>query len=128
MPQKSHAKPKDNVDAPKRKHAPEIQWAKHPDWTFTLIAYLGNHVAFCLKLFSDSTADAAKEGHAKHIVKDGKVQQYAVLAKHIFAAEPAQSALYLQNPGRFGTAVETWLQSFITQNLLQASKLSMWLI
>lgn len=123
MPRKSRAKPKDDVDAPKRKRAPEIQWAKHPDWTFTLIAYLGNHVVFRLKLFSDSTADAAKEGRAKHIAKDGKVQQYAVLAKHIFAAEPGQSALYLQNPGRFGTAVETRLRRYdlLSRNLLQAN-------
>ena len=80
MPQKSGAKPKAEVDveAPKVKRAPDIQWAKNPDWTYTLIAYLGDHVAFCLKLFSDSTADATREGHVKHTAKDGKVQQYAV--------------------------------------------------
>ena len=113
-PQKSHAKPKptENIDtdAPKCKRAPDIQWTKNPDWTYTLIAYLADHVAFHLKLFSDSTADAVKEGHLKHTAKDGKVQQYAILAKHIFASEPGQSALYLQNPGRFGTAVETCLR------------------
>jgi hypothetical protein len=111
---KSRAKPKEDVDcdSPKRKRAPDIQWAKNPDWTFTLIAYLGDHVAFRLKLFSDSTADATKEGRMKHTAKDGKVQQYAVLAKHIFAAEPGQSALYLQNPGRYGTAVETRLRRY----------------
>jgi len=74
--------------------------------------YLGNHVAFCLKLFSDSTADATKEGNVKHTAKDGKVQQYAVLAKHIFAAKPSWGVLYLQNPGRYGTAVETCLQQY----------------
>ena len=79
------------------------------DWTYTLIAYLGDHVAFHLKLFSNSTADATKEGHIKLTAKDGKAQQYAVLAKHIFAAEPGQSTLYLQNPTRYGTAVETRL-------------------
>ena len=114
MPWKSHAKSKDidfkSLDAPKPKHSPNIQWAKNPDWTFTLISYLGNHVSFHLKLFSDSTADATKEGHMKHTAKDGKIQQYAILAKHIFAAEPGQSALYLQNPGRYGTAVETRLR------------------
>ncbi|KAF8320652.1 hypothetical protein F5887DRAFT_847443, partial [Amanita rubescens] len=84
MGRKSRAKPKEDVDAPRPKRAPDIQWAKNPDWTFTLIAYLGDHVSFRLKLFSDSTADAAKEGRAKHTAKEGKVQQYAVLAKHIF--------------------------------------------
>jgi hypothetical protein len=114
-PRKSRAKAK-VVDGnapplpPKAKRAPDIQWAKNPDWTHTLIEYLGDHVAFRLKLFSDSTADAVWEGRAKHTAKDGKAQQHAVLAKHIFAEEPGQSALYLQNPGRFGTAVETRLQ------------------
>jgi hypothetical protein len=109
---KSRAKPKEDVDpdAPKRKRAPEIQWAKNPDWTYTLIAYLGDHVTFRLRLFSDSTADAAKAGRPKLTAKDGKTQQYGVLAKHIFATEPGQSALYLQNPGRYSTAVETHLQ------------------
>ena len=113
-PRKSRAKPKEEVDpdAPKIKRAPDIQWAKNPDWTHTLITYLGDHVTFRLKLFSDSTADATKEGRIKLTAKDGKAQQYAVLAKHIFAAEPGQSALYLQNPGRYGTAVETRLRRY----------------
>ncbi|KAF8337669.1 hypothetical protein F5887DRAFT_855692, partial [Amanita rubescens] len=80
MGRKSRAKPKEDIDAPRPKRAPDIQWAKNPDWTFTLIAYLGDHVSFRLKLFSDSTADAAKEGRAKHTAKEGKVQQYAVLS------------------------------------------------
>ena len=39
--QKSCAKPKEEVDAdaPKIKRAPDIQWAKNPDWTHTLITY-----------------------------------------------------------------------------------------
>ena len=44
--QKSHAKPKVMVTAidgdmltPKPKRAPDIQWAKNPDWTYTLIEY-----------------------------------------------------------------------------------------
>ena len=86
----SRAKPKEDVDvdAPKIKRAPDIQWTKNPDWTYTLIAYLGDHVSFRLKLFSDSTADATKEGRPKLTAKDGKIQQYTVLAKHIFASEP----------------------------------------
>ena len=94
---------------PKPKRAPNIQWTKNPDWTYTLIEYLGDHVSFRIKLSSDSTADAVREGRAKHTAKDGKAQQHTVLAKHIFEAEPGQSALYLQNPGRFATAVETRL-------------------
>jgi hypothetical protein len=52
----------DNMPAPKTQHAPDIQWAKNLDWTHTLIKYLGDHVTFCLKLFSDLTADAVREG------------------------------------------------------------------
>ena len=75
MPRKSCAKPKAEVDveAPKVKRSPDIQWAKNPNWTYTLIAYLTDHVAFRLKLFSDSTADATREGCVKHTAKDGKV-------------------------------------------------------
>ena len=47
------------------------------------------------------------------MAKDGKIQQYAALAKHIFASEPGQSSLYLQNPRRYGTAVETRLRQYI---------------
>jgi hypothetical protein len=43
-PRKSHAKPKEvpSIDAVTLKHkcAPDIQWAKNPDWTYTLIKYL----------------------------------------------------------------------------------------
>ena len=49
----------------------------------------------------------------KLMAKDGKIQQYAALAKHIFASEPGQSSLYLQNPRRYGTAVETRLRQYI---------------
>ena len=84
--------------------------------------------AFHLKLFSDSTADATKEGHIKLTAKDGKAQQYAVLTKHIFAAEPGQSALYLQNPTRYGTAVETrlwWYDHLLTVYLCQLTSSSL---
>jgi hypothetical protein len=64
-------------------------------------------------MFSDSTANAAKERCPKITAKDSKIQQYAVLAKHIFAAKPSQSALHLQKSGRFATIVETHLQWYI---------------
>jgi hypothetical protein len=110
---KSCAKAKandDSVPTPKTKRAPKIQWAKNPDWTFTLIEYLGDNVGFCLKLFSDSTADAARENQPKLTAKESKSQQYTILAKHIFSTEPGQSALFLQDPGRYGVAVETCLR------------------
>jgi hypothetical protein len=113
-PRKSRAKAKavddDGVPVAKPKRSPEIQWAKNPDWTFALIEFLGDNVGFRLKLFSDSTADAVREGRPKLTAKDSKGQQYAVLAKHVFSSEPGQSALFLQNPGRYGVAVETRLR------------------
>jgi hypothetical protein len=54
-PRKSHTKAKandDGVPTPKTKRAPKIQWAKNPDWTFTLIEYLGDNVGFRLALFT----------------------------------------------------------------------------
>jgi hypothetical protein len=112
-PRKSCAKAKefDDDGAPiKSKCAPEIQWTKNPDWTFALIEYLGDNVGFRLKLFSDSTADAVREGRPKLTAKDSKGHQHGLLAKHIFSAKPGQSALYLQNPGRYAVAVETRLR------------------
>ncbi|KIJ96210.1 hypothetical protein K443DRAFT_10781 [Laccaria amethystina LaAM-08-1] len=41
---------------------------------------------------------------------DGRPQQYAVLAKHIFENDTTQSALYAANPARFVTSVETRLR------------------
>jgi hypothetical protein len=120
-PRKSRAKPKPELETgqpdaarPKRQRAPDIQWAKNPSWTDTLLEYLHDNVAFRIKLFSDSTADATKQARAKLTAKDGKVQQYAALAKYIFATEPGQSSLYLQNPSRFGTAVETRLRRCVS--------------
>ncbi|KAJ3506173.1 hypothetical protein NLJ89_g7015 [Agrocybe chaxingu] len=90
--------------------APNIEWVKNPDWTWALIAYLTDHVIFRTKLFSDSTADAAREGRNKAVTKDGKSQQYGVLAKHIFEDEPSQAKAYKQDPIRFATSVETRLR------------------
>ncbi|KAF8888949.1 hypothetical protein CPB84DRAFT_1625941, partial [Gymnopilus junonius] len=64
--------------------APNIKWVKNPDWTWKLITYLMDHPKFHLKLFLNSTAKAKKEGQNKAVAKDGKLQQYIVLAKLIF--------------------------------------------
>ena len=90
--------------------SPNIEWAKHPNWTWSLITYLSDHPTFRTKLFSDSTADAAKENHSKAVAKDGKPQQYAVLAKHIFENEPEHKDGYKLKPSRFTTSVETRLR------------------
>ncbi|KIJ96211.1 hypothetical protein K443DRAFT_10782 [Laccaria amethystina LaAM-08-1] len=48
--------------SPPTTHAPNIEWVKNPDWTWALINYLTDHPLFRKKLFSDSTAEANKEG------------------------------------------------------------------
>lgn len=69
-----------------------------------------DHPTFQIKLFSDSTADAAKEGQSKAVAKDGKSQQCAVLAKHIFEDEEDHRESFKASPGRFTTYVETRLR------------------
>ncbi|KAF8164706.1 hypothetical protein B0H34DRAFT_686254 [Crassisporium funariophilum] len=96
------------VNTPNR--VPNIKWVKSPDWTWALITYLTDHPAFRKKLFSDSTADANKEGRNKAVGKDGKPQQYAVLAKHIFENDATQSGYYAKTPVQFATSVETRLR------------------
>ncbi|KAJ7797823.1 hypothetical protein B0H13DRAFT_1555827, partial [Mycena leptocephala] len=59
-------------------------WVQNPHWTENLIAYLSENPDFRRKLFSNSTAEAKQEGRKKLVGKDGKPQQYALLAKNIF--------------------------------------------
>ena len=73
---------------------------------WALINYLTDHPIF----FSDSTAEANKEGHKKAVAQDGRPQQYAVLMKHIFKNDATQSAHYIANPAQFVTSVETHLR------------------
>ncbi|KAG6838984.1 hypothetical protein C0991_006796 [Blastosporella zonata] len=106
---KPTAKVKEDV-ATTTTRVPNIEWMKNPDWTWSLIAYLTDHLVFRLKLFSDSTVDATKEGRSKAVGKDGRPQQYATLAQHVFATESTQATYYAQSPARFVTSVETQLR------------------
>ncbi|PPQ95101.1 hypothetical protein CVT25_011531 [Psilocybe cyanescens] len=80
--------------------APNIEWAKNPDWMWSLISYLTDYLSFCIKLFSDSTAHANMEGRNKAVAKDGKAQQYGVLAKHVFENDLTQAKSYKEQPAR----------------------------
>lgn len=95
--------------APARR-APDIQWAKNPQWTQSIINYLTNHLLFRIKLFSDSTRDSVKEGRTKIVAKDGRPQHYATLAKHVFAEEESMKDAYALQPSRFATSVDTRLR------------------
>jgi hypothetical protein len=95
---------------PTAQKPPNIEWVKHPEWTWSLVTYLTDHPIFHAKLFSDSTADAAREGRPKAQAKEGKSFQYATLAQHIFEHDPLQADGYKTKPTRYLTSVETRLR------------------
>jgi hypothetical protein len=108
VPKAATTRKKKGTSVPDASHKPpNIEWAKHPEWTWSLITYLTDHSIFRTKLFSDSTADAAREGRTKAQAKEGKSFQYGVLAKHIFENNVNQAKGYRAKPGRYVTSVET---------------------
>ncbi|KAJ7191271.1 hypothetical protein GGX14DRAFT_407338 [Mycena pura] len=99
-----------------RKPREVVNWLKNPAWTDDLIAYLSENPLFRIKLFSDSTAEAKQAGRKKLVGKDGKPQQYAVLAEYVFKNSPGpEQARYASNPGKYATAVETRLRRLKTE-------------
>ncbi|KAF6758819.1 hypothetical protein DFP72DRAFT_1064335 [Ephemerocybe angulata] len=97
--------------APKRKN---LDWVTNTKWTDTLITYLTTHPIFRAKLFSDSNADAAKEGRSKAVGKDSKNKHYGTLAEHIFANDVNEKAGFALKPTRYATSVETRLRRLKT--------------
>ena len=93
--------------------APNIEWVKNPDWTWSLITYLTDHTSFRTKLFSDSTAEAKTAGRRKVVAKDSRTPLYKVLADHIFKDCPIESTNFASSPGRFGLSVETRLRRYL---------------
>ncbi|KAF7291262.1 hypothetical protein MIND_01270000 [Mycena indigotica] len=67
-----------------KKRAAAIQWEKNPDWTNISLAVLKDDPKLRLKLFSDSTQDAKKEGRTKTVGADGKKQLFGQFAKKVF--------------------------------------------
>ncbi|KAJ7712075.1 hypothetical protein B0H14DRAFT_2547008, partial [Mycena olivaceomarginata] len=117
-PRKSRAKPRQPVaassdiefipaSAPAKTPRSSINWEKNPQWTDSIIQYCTENPTFRRKLFSDSTAEAKKEGRSKEVAKDGKTIQYGVLAKYIFEEDPSEQARYFNDPGKYTTSVET---------------------
>lgn len=98
------------VEGKGKKKREQVNWAKNPKWTDTLVEYLCDNPSFRIKLFSDSTAEAKKEGRAKQVAKDGKAIQCGVLAKHIFANDPNERARYSNDNAKYTTSVETRLR------------------
>ncbi|KAJ7461450.1 hypothetical protein FB451DRAFT_1371191 [Mycena latifolia] len=87
-----------------------VNWIQNPHWTAKIITYLFEHPEFRIRLFSDSTAEAKEAGRAKLVGKDGKPQQYGVLAKHVFKDDPKEQARYANNAAKYATAVDTRLR------------------
>ncbi|KAF8161441.1 hypothetical protein B0H34DRAFT_747316 [Crassisporium funariophilum] len=78
---------------------------ENADWTWSLVAYLTTHSSFRTKLFSDSTADATKNGRAKVVGKAGKNQMYGTLAKALFGEMPGRMEFYVLDSKRFAISV-----------------------
>jgi hypothetical protein len=91
----------------KSKCQPHTEWVKNLAWTDTLIAYLCDNTGFHIKLFSDSMAAATKAGRPKLTVKDGRPQQWAVLAVAIFTDDEDQKEAFKENPVKFANSVDT---------------------
>ncbi|KAJ7198689.1 hypothetical protein C8J57DRAFT_1634962 [Mycena rebaudengoi] len=94
----------------KKKARCTVNWVKNPQWTELLITYLCENPSFRIRLFSDSTAEAKKAGRQKLIGKDGKPQQYAVLAEYIFKDDEAEKARYANAKPKFAMSVDTRLR------------------
>ncbi|KAJ7476798.1 hypothetical protein FB451DRAFT_1397032 [Mycena latifolia] len=88
----------------------QINWVKNIRWTHSLVTYLCENPIFRIKLFSDSTAEAKKEGRTKQVAKDGKAVRCGVLAKYIFAEDPNERARYQNDPAKYATSTETRLR------------------
>lgn len=106
----SKTQPRKQKNVPAAPREPNLEWVKNVDWTWSIITYLTNHPMFHIKLYLDSTADASKNGQPHVIAKDGKQQQYAVLAKHIFCGDAEHKKAYAVKPSRFVKSVETRLR------------------
>ncbi|KAJ6471178.1 hypothetical protein DFH09DRAFT_1220511 [Mycena vulgaris] len=126
-PRKSRAKAKDSSPSPPPTHQvvdessdieitsgkqprTVVNWIQNPSWTEALITYLCEHPEFRIKLFSDSTAEAKQQGRPKLVGKDGRPQQYTVLAAYIFKEDEKEQVRYASNPPKYATAVETRLR------------------
>lgn len=112
----------DNTKKTKKKREPNISWEKNPKWTDLLVAFLLDNPGFRIRLFSDSTVEAKSAGRAKLVAKDGKAQQYGVLAKHVFENDTVEGARYAEKPSRFATSVETRLRRSVKTVFRQQHK------
>ncbi len=97
--------PADSLKASSNKK-PSIPWAKNPDWTWKLIALLQEDMKFRLKLFSDSTQSAKKEGHKMTKNKESLGSLHAKAAKYIFENDTVYSAEYAKDPVCFSKSIE----------------------
>ncbi|KAF7366981.1 hypothetical protein MSAN_00956800 [Mycena sanguinolenta] len=68
----------------KKERAAIIPWGENPLWISTAVEYLTNNPEFRLRLFSDSTEEATKEGRKKQQGKESKINLYGTLADAIF--------------------------------------------
>ncbi|KAH9907673.1 uncharacterized protein B0H18DRAFT_828779, partial [Fomitopsis serialis] len=87
MPRK--AKPKEPnptpSQPPKRTKEKDISWDKNPAWIHTAISFLTQNPELRIKLFSDSTQKATKDGRKKIQGHVAKINWWAKVAEDIYA-------------------------------------------
>ncbi|CAK5274958.1 unnamed protein product, partial [Mycena citricolor] len=80
------------VEETKRTKGDSVPWGKNPSWIAKAIEYLTNNPEFRMKLFSDSTSDAAAQSRAKVQGKETKVGMYEIIMDFV-AGVPSASEM-----------------------------------
>jgi hypothetical protein len=92
-----------------------VEWAKHTEWTDRLVAKFLEDPTLCARLFSDSIEAAKGEGRQK-ITSNGSTKKdlhLACAAAVWDIPEEPERASYLQNPGKYATAVDGRIKKWV---------------
>ncbi|KAJ7085306.1 hypothetical protein C8R44DRAFT_752903 [Mycena epipterygia] len=130
-PVKSRGPSKRKVKAPKKADedldddessgAARVFWDKDPTRTDRLLEWLTTNVDDRVKLFSDSTQDAVKEGRRKKTAKTSKMTYYQKIADAVFAVDASESVRedYKKKPERYARSVENYIKRDVNKELGQ---------
>lgn len=100
--------------------APPVAWDAHREWTWAGIRYLQQNPTFRLKLFSDSVAEAKREGRKKVANGDGKAQLFNELAEVIFKADDVDTKTreeYLADPKRYMKSTQQQFSRYVHSSI-----------
>ncbi|KAJ7157566.1 hypothetical protein C8R43DRAFT_826483, partial [Mycena crocata] len=92
--------------------AARVSWDKDPTRAERLLDWLETNVDDRIKLFSDSTQDAAQEGRKKKKGKTPKIAYYKMIAEKVFSVDADESlrADYQKKPIRYARSVENYIK------------------